>query len=154
MTISPRTGCVELPDSDFRVCPDNTLSEIIEGPDRTFWKRESLPGQFTRRIARAGYPMVIFRVAFDNNGRLSWISIFFDDPPAGSGWDDWSEADELLRKERQEVLLRGTLGPPSVKDNGASPVGAMVWKFAWGAVYSVYDQKASFSSVEVRFTNA
>jgi hypothetical protein len=93
-------------------------------------------------------------VVFDNGDRLSWISIFFDDPPSGSGWDDWSEANELLRKQRHEVLLRSTLGPPSIEDNGAKPVGGMVWKLSWDAVCSVCDQRASFSSVEVCLTNA
>jgi hypothetical protein len=44
MTISPRTGCIELPDRKFRVCPGTRLAALIEDPDRALWKREHLPG--------------------------------------------------------------------------------------------------------------
>ncbi len=53
-------------------------------------------------------------------------------------WSDWSEEKEMARKNRHDKWLANQLGKPP-------------YKFAWGQVFSVYDQKSGGSLIVVRY---
>ena len=57
----------------------------------------------------------------------------------GTSWTDWSEQKELKRKEIHDTWLKNLLGRASSH-------------YKWGEVWSGYDPKAGFSSIEIRYS--
>ena len=53
-------------------------------------------------------------------------------------WRDWSEADELNRKQRLDLILERTYGQPP-------------YHHAWGEVRSGYDPRGGNSAISIRF---
>jgi hypothetical protein len=58
---------------------------------------------------------------------------------SSESWSDWSEQKELERKEIHDRWLKNILG------NASS-------NYKWGEVWSDYDSKAGFSSIEIRYS--
>jgi hypothetical protein len=56
-----------------------------------------------------------------------------------TSWSDWSEQKELEKKEVHDRCLKNLLGKASSHYN-------------WGEVWSGYDSKAGFSSIEIRYS--
>jgi hypothetical protein len=71
---------------------------------------------------------------------LKSISLAFGDKRFGTSWDDWSEAKERARQSAHLKWLRGFL-------DGKGPR----WRFAWGIIESIYDQKSGGSSIEISY---
>ena len=72
------------------------------------------------------------------NELLESISISSVDNESAS-WSDWSEQKELERKEIHDRWLKNLLGKASSHHK-------------WGEVWSGYDSKAGFSSIEIRYS--
>lgn len=77
--------------------------------------------------------------------RFDGYHLASNDPAFGRGWDDWSEAKEMARREANDRWLLGQLGPPGSKGR------ATLYEFAWGTVWSSFDPKGGSSSIGVRF---
>ena len=73
------------------------------------------------------------------NEYLESISISSVDDASSKSWSDWSEEEELLRKEIHDRWLKNLLGRTN------SP-------YKWGEVSSGYDPKAGFSSIDIRYS--
>ena len=56
-----------------------------------------------------------------------------------ASWSDWSEQKELEKKEVHDRWLKNLLGKASSHYN-------------WGEVWSGYDSKSGFSSIEIRYS--
>jgi|SRR5688572_601477 len=56
-----------------------------------------------------------------------------------ASWSDWSEQKELEKKEVHDRWLKNLLGKASSQHK-------------WGEVWSGYDSKAGFSSIEIRYS--
>lgn len=80
--------------------------------------------------------VVLASVVFEHD-RLREVRLMLVTPADLGG--EWSEADELARKSRHDTWLREQLG-----------VGD--YRFSWGSVESIYDQRAICSQIVVRYT--
>ena len=70
---------------------------------------------------------------------LESISMSSVNDELGASWADWSEQKELERKEIHDRWLKNILGKASSH-------------YEWGEVWSGYDSKAGFSSIEIRYS--
>ena len=69
---------------------------------------------------------------------LESVSITSVDDNSSESRSDWSEENELKRKEIHDQWLKNLLVNTSSH-------------YAWGGVWSGYDPKAGFSSIEIRY---
>ena len=72
------------------------------------------------------------------NELLESVSISSVDNESTS-WSDWSEEKELKKKEMHDRWLKKLVGKASSH-------------YKWGEVWSGYDSKAGFSSIEIRYS--
>ena len=72
---------------------------------------------------------------FEN--RLNLISMTFKESVDESNWKDWSKEKELKRQKKFEKWLISELGEER--------------NFNWGIVYSNYDSKSGFASIEIDY---
>ena len=70
---------------------------------------------------------------------LESVSLTSVDDKTSESWTDWSEEKELEKKEIHERWLNQLLGKSS-------------FQYKWGEVWSGYDPKAGFSSIEIRYS--
>ena len=70
---------------------------------------------------------------------LESVSLTSVDDKSGESWADWSEEEELKKKEIHDDWLKNLLGRASSH-------------YKWGEVWSGYDSKAGFSSIEIRYS--
>ena len=73
------------------------------------------------------------------NELLESISMSSTNDKLSTSWSDWSEEKELKRKEIHDAWLKNLLGRASSH-------------YKWGEVWSGYDSKAGFSSIEIRYS--
>lgn len=70
---------------------------------------------------------------------LESVSLTSVDDKTSESWTDWSEEKELERNEIHDRWLKKLLGRESSQ-------------YKWGEVWSGYDSKAGFSSIEIRYS--
>jgi hypothetical protein len=80
-------------------------------------------------------------VVFFKGENLESIHFSLSDPKFGNGWEDWSEARELERKQANNQWL---------KKNDLIPGK----RYSWGSVWSDYDPKSGSSMIVVRYGNS
>ena len=73
------------------------------------------------------------------NELLESVSLTSVDDKSGESWADWSEKKELEKKEIHDRWLNHMLGKSS-------------FRYKWGEVWSGYDSKSGFSSIEIRYS--
>ena len=73
------------------------------------------------------------------NELLESVSISSVNDELGTSWSDWSEQKELKKIEIHDAWLKNLLGRESSH-------------YKWGEVWSGYDPKAGFSSIEIRYS--
>jgi hypothetical protein len=73
-------------------------------------------------------------------GRVMTVDLVATDDRFGTSWDEWSEEKELQRKRFHDSWLNEVLG------NERYP-----YDYPWGRVASVYDPKAGFSYVSIKY---
>jgi hypothetical protein len=71
------------------------------------------------------------------NGWLKRLSLSIYESDA-VGWDNWSEAQELLTKKRHDDVLFHTLG--------SAP-----YRYPWGEVFSTYDPRSGSASIGIHY---
>jgi hypothetical protein len=69
------------------------------------------------------------------DGKLSSISLY---PNKSFSWRNWSEQNELKKKEILNDFLTHELGAPP-------------YKYMWGSVESIFDRKSGFSYVLIKY---
>ena len=73
------------------------------------------------------------------NELLESVSMSSVNDELGTSWSDWSEEEKLKKKEIHDGWLKNLLSVASSH-------------YKWGEVWSGYDSKAGFSSIEIRYS--
>ena len=140
--IERTTGQIRFPSDGIRVGPSLRREHFLASP---------LAVQSVEVVANEPYcSFALPRVQFDGHS-FAWslwfrgpilqrVSIECADAEFGSSWADWSLERELARKRFHDSLLQSALG-----EDWSSQ------RFVWGAVDSLYDPKAGFSSIGVTY---
>ena len=90
-------------------------------------------------IGRHEISGVVFIVTvYFYNELLESVNLSSVDKESSASWSDWSEQKELKKKEIHDRWLKNILGNAS-------------FNYKWGEVWSGYDSKAGFSSIEIRY---
>ncbi len=131
------TGCFHLSDS-IRVGLDISYADLVE-----------LVPQHKTVDIKNGYAWIYFKdinidalnfyvhVCF-YNGSLFLIDFGFTEPEQeNKTWADWTEENELKRKERYENWLTETIGKNRL--------------FSWGTVSTYYDPRGGNSSMRMKY---
>lgn len=141
MVIDKGTGAVTI--GDFSISPALTRSALKSSSDFSSWK--SYTGDaiayfsYKRKLVDTDGQQILM-MPFFHLERLTQVELFYllPDEPESSGWEDWSEAQEMKRKALHDAQIKATLGNPP-------------YDFAWGEVLSVYDSRSGASLVIVRY---
>ena len=83
--------------------------------------------------------LIFIVIIYFYNESLESVSLTSVDEKSGQSWADWSEEKELEKKEIHDRWLNQMLGKSSSH-------------YKWGEVWSGYDPKAGFSSIEIRYS--
>ena len=83
--------------------------------------------------------LVFIVIIYFSDELLESVSLTSVDDKSGESWADWSEEEELKKKEIHDDWLKNLLGRASSH-------------YKWGEVWSGYDSKAGFSSIEIRYS--
>lgn len=76
-------------------------------------------------------------VLWFHHQRITALSLTDVDPYLGTSWADYSLEKEMTRKSRHDSWLEKSLGAQR--------------KFPWGKVWSGYDERGGFSSIEIAY---
>lgn len=131
--IDQRTGSIELLGGEVK--PFLKLSNFLETELGRRAKKGLEHGEWLNYDARIGDSLnavFVFKDGALVEARLSKRS------PEESSWATWSEAEESRRKAAHDDLLKQELGNPP-------------YRFLWGVVESVLDQKGGGSQIIVRY---
>lgn len=109
---------------------EGATTHVANEPDHS-WK---LKGTFRS----AGLDLLV--VLWFRGQQLTMVSLMDADPRFGTSWDDASLEKEMARKESHDAWLANALGPQRT--------------FAWGTVWSSYDERGGFSDMGVRYAAA
>jgi hypothetical protein len=85
-----------------------------------------------------GAPQLCIRLSFHSD-TLESIALS-DTSIKERTWEDWSREEERRREERHAQWLRDVLGRRTT--------------FAWGTVWSGYDEKGGFASIVIRYARS
>jgi hypothetical protein len=142
MFIDKVTGTVTV--GNFSIPSTLTRSGLKSSSDFSVW--ESYVGNaithfsYRRKVIENDDQRILL-VAFFHIERLTQVELFYllRNEPESSGWENWSEAQEMERKALHDAQLKATLGNPP-------------YDFAWGKVLSIYDSRSGASSVIIRYS--
>lgn len=84
-----------------------------------------------------GDPFIIV-VYFNPNQTINFIGMHYCENGKKPDWKDWSEENELLKKQIHDKLLIKYLGAPP-------------YNYEWGTVSSSYDSKSGSSGIYIRY---
>lgn len=141
MQIAKDTGSVTI--AEISISPNLTRSALKVSQDFSAW--QSYVGDaisyfsYKRRVIENESQRILVAVFFHVE-QLTEVELFYLLPnePESSGWENWSEAQEVERKALHETQLQATLGE--------SP-----YEFEWGKVLSVYDSRSGASHLIIRY---
>lgn len=137
--IDSRNGALRV-SNDFTVSSQTTPEEIVhffgqENVDirdvRTGWKHYSV------RNTRINDTYLIITFYFDNDILRMLDFIISDNFIVAGSWDDWSENNELQKRDYYNDWLTREIGYNR--------------QFNWGTVESFYDNKGGFSSMALKY---
>ena len=135
--INKKTGKIEL--KTLKLSPKSRVqdfnchnSEEWEDKEGHNWQRISLGSHSTGDIT------FIFTGTF-KNGLILNLEFCNTDPIFGESWSEWTKEKELARKQTHDQFLRNVLGNQDT--------------FSWGWVYSVFDDKAGYSYIGIKYNN-
>jgi hypothetical protein len=140
--IDQTTGTVTIPGRSESISPDLTrsgfLSSALAGAASVCVKNEpwcswDLP------VAVADGKKWYVRLQFHAD-LLTRVEVTVADPNERQSWSDWSREKELDRKAQHDALLSHDLGTPP-------------YAFAWGKIFSVFDERSGGSSIIVDYKN-
>jgi hypothetical protein len=142
MLIDKLTGAVTV--GDVSIVPALTRADLKSSRDFSAW--ESYVGDgityfsYRRKVIENDGQHILI-MAFFHLERLTEVELFYLLPnePESSGWENWSEAQEMERKALHDTQLKATLGDPP-------------YDFAWGKVFSVYDSRSGASLLIIRYS--
>lgn len=101
-------------------------------------------------------PRWFIAVSYDPDERVNMVQLAHSDGPPGD-WSDWSEDDELARRDRHDAWLGETLGeawanaPAQAYDLASR---GQVRDFPWGRVWSDYDTRSGGASITIRYAGS
>ena len=138
--IDKKSGEIVIESIPLRIGPRLTRTEFLSAP---IGKSASIVVKNERycsyNMGRHEISGLVFAVTiYFYNELLESVSISSVDHESAS-WSDWSEQEELEKKEMHDLWLKKLLGKASSH-------------YQWGEVWSGYDSKAGFSSIEIRYS--
>lgn len=138
--IDANTGAISFDAVSFVIHPALTREEYLSTPLAGACVMRNEPfASFTPGVLElSGHPFN-FTLYFHCSD-LTSIDLMTTDESFGTSWADWSEDKELQRKRFHDSWLSKVLG------NDRYP-----YDYTWGTVVSVYDQKAGFSYVSIKY---
>lgn len=84
-----------------------------------------------------GLPFIIV-VYFNPSQIINLIGMYYCKENKTPDWKEWSEENELLKKDKHDKLLTKYLGDPS-------------YNYEWGTVSSTYDSKSGSAGIYIRY---
>jgi hypothetical protein len=138
--INPETGILSFEQPPILIGPALTRMEFLAGTlsenaadwmVNEPWHSWKLAGQYVS----SSTPFVV--LLFFQAEHLKMVDLLHDDPAFGRSWNDHSRAKELARQASHNQWLSKCLG--TRRD------------FAWGSVWSRYDERAGDSSISIRY---
>jgi hypothetical protein len=138
------TGEIQLPLGGVRVGPSLTrewlLASRVVKDCKELVRNEPYCSYELPKVQFEGHTFV-WSLWFEGSV-LKRVSICCGDAKFGSSWEEWSETKELDRKRLHDEVLASVLGPNWREE-----------RYSWGKIYSDYDPKGGFSSIEVTYKN-
>jgi hypothetical protein len=139
--IDKKSGELMIESIPLRIGPSLSRKEFL-----------SLPGGKSASIVVKNEPFCSYNIGKHEISGLGFtVTVYFYDEllesismssvndELGTSWSDWSEQKELKRKELHDRWLKNILGNRSPHHK-------------WGEVWSGYDAKGGFSSIEIRYS--
>lgn len=118
--------CSDLSESEVAIVPDVNQRDIKNGYIWYAFPPIELKGE-----------KVAFNLCFFQS-QIQSINISLSNPEKyGGGWNDFSEAKEMMRAKDTEKWL--------------SSIGHKVGKYTWGEIWAGYDSKGGFGHAVVRY---
>ena len=140
--IDPDTGAITVDEPLLVISHLTTLQDLMPHAVTDPKVPTSLPPWSSVRLPRVYIqrePWVI--IAAFHDSRLDSVSLTVARPEFGADWSQWSEQRERSRQSfHDEVLLRDLGGTSGV------------YRFDWGVVTSIYDERSGGALISVRYT--
>ena len=134
MRIDPATGELTL-QSGLVISPALSRMDFLASPDgagSTVYVSNEPYRSFSLATRQDGAGVIVF---FEGE-TLTGVHLSVADPSRGATWADWSRENEMQRKAANDEWLDA---------HGVSPG----MPYAWGSVWSGYDDKSGFSRAEI-----
>lgn len=133
--IEKETGRIKF--DKFTLFPRMELDDFFAGVDKdeivSFSRNSNI--ELYLKPQKSKNSFFIVRLFFEcDNKRLKYVLLSAQDDNSIPSWDTWSRENELERKVRNDVWLQEELGVPP-------------YKFTWGMLESVFDEKAASSYI-------
>ena len=139
--IDKKSGELVIESIPLRVGPRLARSEFLTVPigksSKIVVKNDPFCSYNLGRHEISGLVFIVIIYFYDE--LLESVSLTSVDDKSGESWADWSEEEELKKKEIHDDWLKNLLGRASSH-------------YKWGEVWSGYDSKAGFSSIEIRYS--
>ena len=139
--IDKKSGELVIESIPLRVGPRLARSEFLTVPigksSKIVVKNDPFCSYNLGRHEISGLVFIVIIYFYDE--LLESVSLTSVDDKSGESWSDWSEEEELKKKEIHDDWLKNLLGRASSH-------------YKWGEVWSGYDSKAGFSSIEIRYS--
>ena len=139
--IDKKSGELVIESIPLRVGPRLARSEFLTVPigksSKIVVKNDPFCSYILGRHEISGLVFIVIIYFYDE--LLESVSLTSVDDKSGESWADWSEEEELKKKEIHDDWLKNLLGRASSH-------------YKWGEVWSGYDSKAGFSSIEIRYS--
>ena len=140
MNIDPKSGRIEIEAGGLVVRPDLSRDEFLA----------SSMGVTARIVVQNGQ-YVTYSFTFSIGTSLFAASLVFESQRLdsvqiervnrGRTWGNWSEAQELERKNDHDNLLVSFLGKPP-------------YKYLWGEIVSMYDPRSGSANISIQYRKA
>lgn len=138
--LDAETGILTIETLSMQVGPDFTRQQFLASPlhrkaQRLIFNEPHC--SFLTPPHSIGGLRFILSLGFFNE-RLETLSLAHDTPELGTSWDDWTREKEERRKQIHDRWLETQLGTSQRR-------------FAWGEIWSEYDDRSGGSSICIRY---
>lgn len=139
--IDTKTGAISLEAENFVIQPSLTREEYLSSPLAGAPVGGGVEPYSSFTAGAVEIAEHSFNLTLNFHGSvLTSLDLTANDERFGTSWADWSKEKELERKRFHDSWLARVLG------NDRYP-----YEYDWGSVRSVYDEKAGFSYVSIKY---